>query len=53
MWRYFKPSYYVSLIDQFLKNFNETHPLSLSQRKEKQKFERLAALRDNAQKSSK
>lgn len=40
--------YYTSEIDQFLKNFDKTHPnLSASQRKEKEKFTRIYQLRDD------
>ena len=47
MWQYFKPSYFISEIDKFLQNFRKKHPqLSLSQRKEKEKFQRIYELRD-------
>jgi hypothetical protein len=40
--------YYTSEIDQFMKNFDKTHPnLSASQRKEKVKFARIYQLRDD------
>lgn len=43
-------AYYTSELDQFLQTFDQSHPgLSLSQRKEVQKFARLNALRDNVQ----
>lgn len=39
---------YVSPLDQFLAEFDETHPkLSLSQRCEQEKFARIYKLRDN------
>lgn len=41
-------TYYTSKLDQFLSNFNKTHPrLSLSQRQEKEKYAQIYKLRDN------
>ena len=40
-------TYYISEIDQFLMNFDKTHPrLSASQRAEKEKYARIYKLRD-------
>lgn len=40
--------YYTSGLDQFLNEFDKTHPrLSASQRAEIKKFDRIYALRDN------
>ncbi len=47
MWQYFKPSYFISEIDKFLQNFRQKHPqLSLSQRQEQAKYQRISELRD-------
>lgn len=41
-------SYYTSSLDQFLKEYNQAHPrLSASQRVEKEKFDKIAKMRDN------
>ncbi|TAK77234.1 MAG: hypothetical protein EPO11_02860 [Gammaproteobacteria bacterium] len=41
-------TYYTSELDQFLADFDKTHPkLSASQRKEKEKYARIYRLRDN------
>lgn len=41
-------AYYTSPIDQFLTDFDKTHPhLSTSQRKEIDKYKRIYAMRDN------
>lgn len=41
-------TYYTSKLDQFLSDFNKTHPkLSLSQRAEIAKYENIYRLRDN------
>lgn len=41
--------YYTSGLDEFLNDFNKTHPkLSASQQKELEKYRRIYALRDNA-----
>lgn len=40
--------YYTSGLDQFLMDYRKEHPrLSASQRKEKDKFERVKEMRDN------
>ncbi len=45
--------YYVSPLDRFLKKYDKTHPkLSLSQRMEKNKYDRIFCLRDQPQSSS-
>lgn len=42
-------TYYTSELDQFLKEFDETHPkLSASQSEEEKKYDRIYRLRDNA-----
>ena len=38
---------YVSEIDRFLTDFDQTHPLSATQQAEKQKFKRIFKLRDH------
>ena len=44
---------YVSPIDQFINNFDQQHPkLSQSQLQEKAKHQRIASLRDNANRST-
>lgn len=49
--QYFMPEY-VSTLDQCLQDYNKTHPqLSKSQRKEKEKFDRIYYLRDYEQQS--
>ncbi len=41
-------NYYTSELDQFLTEFDHSHPtLTLSQRKEKEKYQRIYKLRDN------
>lgn len=41
--------YYTSGLDQFLIDFRKAHPrLSASQRKEKDKYERISEMRDNS-----
>ncbi len=39
---------YVSEIDQVLQHFDEKHSLSVSQQKEKAKYERIYLLRDQS-----
>lgn len=44
---------YVSEVDQFLQKFDSNHPsLSLSQQKEKDKYQRIYRLRDHTDQSS-
>jgi hypothetical protein len=38
---------YVSAIDRFIRKFDETHPLSASQRAEIKKYQRISQLRDH------
>ncbi|MFT3742063.1 MAG: hypothetical protein QM752_05230 [Gammaproteobacteria bacterium] len=38
---------FVSPIDQFCQEFDETHPLSASQKAERAKYEQVYQLRDN------
>lgn len=38
---------YVSALDRFIRKFDETHPLSASQRAEIKKYERISQLRDH------
>lgn len=46
-------AYFESELDQFLHDFDRQHPgLSASQRREKQKYERIYKLRDNANAST-
>lgn len=41
-------TYYTSQLDEFLENYDKEHPkLSVSQRKEIDKYKRVYALRDN------
>lgn len=41
-------TYYTSKIDEFLSDFDKNNPkISISQRKEKEKYARIFALRDN------
>jgi len=45
----FNLTYYTSKLDQFLIDFDKSHPrLSASQLAEKEKYDRIYALRDNA-----
>lgn len=41
-----KTKNYISEIDVFLNGFNRTHPMSEAQLAEKQKYDRVFALRD-------
>jgi hypothetical protein len=44
---FFNPAGYVSPLDQFLSEYDQTHPtLSLSQHQEKQKYNHIFHLRD-------
>lgn len=49
MWQllkqYFMPEY-TSKLDQFLQDFDKTHPRSITQQKESEKYRRLYRLRD-------
>ncbi|OGT60168.1 MAG: hypothetical protein A3E85_04240 [Gammaproteobacteria bacterium RIFCSPHIGHO2_12_FULL_45_12] len=46
---FFNLTYYTSKLDTFLKQFDREHPaLSASQRREKEKYDRLYTLRDQA-----
>ena len=44
--------HFVSEIDKAMAKFNRTHELSASQRKEKEKYEKIHELRDNPSESS-
>lgn len=47
-------TYYTSKLDEFLKNFDETHPkLSFSQRQEVNKYQHVYCLRDQVQEKPK